>query len=73
VTAGASASIPNIDAPDDISVDEPPSLGTQLDIVPQTPADEDTEEDLEDEEETEDAVEEVSSALYDVLHISEDS
>jgi len=49
--------------------DEPPSLGTQLDIVHKTPADEDTEEDLEDEEETEDAVEEISSALYDVLRI----
>ena len=72
VMASASASIPNIKAPDDMSV-EPPGLGTQLDIVPQTPADKDTKEDLEDEEETEDAVEEVSSALYDVLRISEDS
>jgi len=71
--AGASTSIPNIEASDDMSMDEPLSLGTQHDIVPQTPADKDTKDNLEDEEETEDAVEEVSSALYDVLCISEDS
>jgi hypothetical protein len=64
---GASASTPNIKAPDTMAIDEPhvqPSQGMVQD---------DTQEDLEAEQDEEDSTEEISQALYDVLRILDDS
>jgi hypothetical protein len=64
---GASASTPNIKAPDTMVIDEPPIWRSQ------NPVRDDTQEDLEAEEDEEDFSEKISRALYDVLHISDDS
>ena len=67
---GASASVPNIIAPNGMPIDKllhPQQVGGQ------TTPEEDTKEDLEEEEEVEDSIEEISSALVDLLHISGDS
>jgi len=63
-SAGASASVPNIKAPNATPIDEP--LDAQLEVGSQIPLEEDTEEDLEEEEEVEDSVKQIASALVDI-------
>ena len=73
VSVGASASTPNIkapDTPDAMVIDEVPVLlsGT----IAQNLIQEDTQEQLEAEEDEEDAIEEISQVMYEVLHVSND-
>jgi hypothetical protein len=65
---GASASIPNIKALNAMSLDEPHDAQ-----INQTTSEDDTKEDLEEEEEEEDDNKQISSALIDLLCISDDS
>jgi len=67
---GASASVPNIKVPNAMSVGKRHDARTK--VRAQTTSEDDTEEDLEEEEEEEDAAEQISSALVDLLHISDD-
>lgn len=68
---GASASVPNIKASNAMPVDEPHDARNKGGA--QTTSADDTEEDLEEEDEEEDSDEQISSALVDLLHISDDS
>ena len=65
-STGASASVPSIKATDPMLVDK--RLHPQFEAP-----EEDTEKDLEEEEEAEDAIEEISSALVDLLSVSDDA
>jgi hypothetical protein len=67
---GASASTPNIKAPDTMAIDEPqlPHIQQSRGMVQG-----DTQEDMEAEEDEEECTEQISRALYDVLRISDDS
>jgi hypothetical protein len=72
-SVGASASTPNIKAPDTsnaMAIDEAPVQ--QSGSISQNPIEDDTQEQLEAEEDEEDAVEEVSRVLYQVLRVSND-